>query len=73
MDAKQLGMMLKEVYDNAPRGRSVAMIHLFGIDHSNDILKAGIREVIEEAGIGSSFKAELSKGVNLADYVRRYK
>jgi len=73
MDAKELGLILKEAYDNAPRGKIVVMIHLFGIDYSKEILKAGIREVIEESGIGESFKAELNKGVNLADYVQRRK
>lgn len=73
MDAKQLGQILKEAYDDAPRGQRVIRIHLFGIDYSKEILKAGIREVVEESGIGESFKAELNKGVNLADYVQRRK
>lgn len=73
MDAEQLGSMLREAYDNAPRGKTVVTIHLFGIDYSKDIIRAGIREVVEKSGIGPSFKAELNKGVNLADYVQRFK
>lgn len=71
MNVVELGRKLKEVYEKAPRGEQIAFIHLFGIDYSQEIQDAGIREVIDEAGIKSSLKVELNKGVNLAKYVKR--
>lgn len=65
----ELGVKLKEMYDNAPRKEQVTMIHLFGVRYSEDIQKVGIREVIEAAGIHSTYRTELNKAVKLAKYV----
>jgi len=70
MEAKELGSILKGLYDNAKRGQQVTKIHLFGIKYSEEILKAGIRQVIIESGIRSTYATEVSKGVNLADWVK---
>ncbi len=45
------------------------MIHLFGINHSLEIRKYGVAEVIREAGIFSTYGTELGKGMKLAKYV----
>lgn len=71
MNLQELGAKLRDDYDNAPRGEQVAMIHLFGIDHSHDISAVGIREVVEQAGISQSYVVELNKGVKLSKYVQR--
>ncbi|WP_445438738.1 HTH-like domain-containing protein [Dyadobacter bucti] len=64
--------LLKEPH-NAPRGGQVVNIHLFGIDHAEDISAVGITDVIEAAGIASSLRVELNKGVNLSKFVQRRK
>jgi hypothetical protein len=69
MTLRELGKKLEEMYDTAPRGEQVTMIHLFGVKYHNEIKEYGIREVIEESGIRSTYKAELNKAVNLAKYV----
>lgn len=71
LTAQELGVLLKHSYDNALRGEQVVNIHLFGIDHSEAIAQAGIREVIEASGLPTSLKVELNKGVNLGKYVQR--
>ena len=37
MTLNELGTKLSEMYNNAPKGNSVAMIHLFGIKYANEI------------------------------------
>jgi len=72
LTAKELGILLKNSYDNAPRGEQMVYVHLFGIDHSEAIQAAGgIQVVITESGIKDSLKTELTKGVNLSKYVQR--
>ncbi len=70
MEAKELGSTLRDLYENAGRGKQVTKIHLFGIKYSNEILKAGIKDVIKESGINSTYATEVSKGINLADWVK---
>jgi len=65
------------MYENAPEGDKVAMIHLFGIRYSIEITKnnyvAG--EIIKNTKLKSgskmndSYQTEISKGVNLSKYV----
>lgn len=71
MNIKELGGKLKEMYINAPKGDSVAMIHLFGITYANEIINSEYskKEIITESGISESYITELSKGVKLAEYV----
>ena len=65
----ELGGILKDMYSNARKKEQVTMIHLFGVKYAEDILEVGIREVIEESGISSTYRTELNKAVNLARYV----
>ena len=37
MTLNELGTKLSEMYNNAPKGDSVAMIHLFGIKYADQI------------------------------------
>jgi hypothetical protein len=66
---KDLGNLLEEMYSNAPKKEQVTMIHLFGVKYADDIQKVGIREVVEQSGIHSTYRTELSKAVKLAKYV----
>jgi hypothetical protein len=70
MTVEQLGKKLKEMYDNAPRKEQVTWVHLFGIRYAEQIKEIGIREVIEQSGILSTYGAELSKAIRLAKYVK---
>lgn len=73
MNSKELGNILKEMYDNAPYKESVTMIHLFGIKYHEEINRIGIREVVEASGINISYTAEISKALRLAKYVKLIK
>ncbi|MBK8301666.1 MAG: hypothetical protein IPP39_14925 [Chitinophagaceae bacterium] len=57
------------MYSNAPKKEQVTMIHLFGVKYSEDIQKVGVREVIEQSKIHSTYRTELNKAVKLAKYV----
>ena len=70
MDQKKLGVKLKDMYDNAPIGEKVAMIHLFGIIYSKEIKLAGVKNIIDESGISSTYVTEVSKGMRLSKYVK---
>ena len=37
MTLRELGTKLSEMYNHAPKGDTVAMIHLFGIKYANEI------------------------------------
>lgn len=67
---KELGNILNEMYTNAQKKEQVTMIHLFGVKYGEDVQKVGIREVIEQSGIHSTYRTELSKAVKLAKYVQ---
>jgi 5-methylcytosine-specific restriction protein B len=77
MTLTNLANMLSQMYENAPDGEKVAMIHLFGIRYSKIIREnnyvAG--EIIKQtkltdgSQIRDSYFAEINKGVNLAKYV----
>lgn len=65
----ELGSILADMYTNAPNKEQVTMIHFFGVKYAEDIQKVGIREVIEQSGIHSTYRTELTKAVKLAKYV----
>ena len=59
------------MYDNAPDGDTVAMIHVFGIKYAEEIRISDTnpRQIAESSGIPASYVSEISKGVKLAKYV----
>jgi hypothetical protein len=59
------------MYNNAPKGDAVAMIHLFGIKFANEIKQSEYskKDIIKQSGISTSYLTELNKGVKLAKYV----
>ena len=71
MTLNELGLKLREMYENAPKGDAVAMIHLFGIKYAAEIKNCEYskKDIIEASGISSSYLTELTKGVKLSDYV----
>ena len=72
MTLKELGDMLCDMYQNAPHGDKVAMIHLFGVKYAEDIkaLDGSCKDIAKAAGIDDSYGTEISKGVRLAKYVK---
>jgi|TARA_B110000967_G_C18770338_1_gene502719 hypothetical protein len=71
MTLNELGTKLSEMYNDAPKGNAVAMIHLFGIKYANEIKESNYskKDIIEQSGISTSYLTELTKGVKLAEYV----
>ena len=71
MILNDLGAKLNEMYCNAQKGDSVAMIHLFGIKYSKEIMQSNYskKDIITQSGISTSYLTELTKGVKLANYV----
>lgn len=70
MNEKELGAILSQMYNDAARGEQVTMIHLFGVKYHKEIKLVGVKEVIREAGISSTYSTEVSKAMNLAKYVK---
>lgn len=66
-----LGNVLKEMYDTSPKGQQVSNIHTFAIFYAKIIeeKRIGKKEILHVAGLPESYQTELSKGINLADYV----
>ena len=69
--AEELGVILRKMYDNAPRKEQVTFIHLFGIKFAEEIKAEGIKAVVDISGIPSTYKTEVNKGVNLSKYVTK--
>ena len=71
MTKADLGLKLKEMYDNALDGEKVAMIHLFGIKYSAEIQESGasFQDISVGAGLSQSYGTEISKGAKLSKYV----
>lgn len=71
MTIQELGSKLSEMYHNAPKGDSVAMIHLFGVKYSKEIIQSKFskKDITKAARIHESYGTEINKGVKLAKYV----
>lgn len=69
MTIDELAKKLNKMYATAHKGERVTMIHLFGVRYSDEIKEVGVKNVIEQSGIRSSYHSEVSKGMRLAKYV----
>ena len=69
---KNLGQILRNMYDNAPHNERVVMIHLFGIKYGDIIENRNFKvaDIIREAGLYESYSREVFKGINLGKYVQ---
>jgi 5-methylcytosine-specific restriction protein B len=65
----ELGTILLDMYKNAPPGKQVTMVYLFGVKYHDDIVSYGVKNVVEAAGMRLSYITELTKSVKLAKYV----
>ena len=71
MTREELSAILSRMYDEAPRGKQVLAIHLFGIRHARDIAAAGAsaRAVVMGSTLANSYDTEVQKGMNLSRHV----
>ncbi|WP_042372131.1 HTH-like domain-containing protein [Bacteroides neonati] len=69
MMLNELGHKLKWMYEKAPKGEKVAMIHLFGIEYANEIKKYSIKDIVNAANMPKSYGTEVAKGVHLSRFV----
>ncbi|WP_295763239.1 hypothetical protein [uncultured Oscillibacter sp.] len=71
MTLNELSSALKEMYATASKGEQTTMIHLFGIRYSNEIQEADYspKDILQMAGLPSSYVTEINKGIRLAPYV----
>lgn len=71
MTTEELGLKLKDMYENAPKGNKVAYIHYFGIKFAEEINKNSLGEVVKYANISESYATEISKAISLADVLNQ--
>ncbi|CAH1546227.1 conserved hypothetical protein [Vibrio rotiferianus] len=64
--------VLRAMYQDAPRGEQVLMIHLFGIKFGEIIRtkNISISTLVNEARMSTNYVTELNKGIGLAKYVQ---
>lgn len=60
---------LKASYDAAPAGYKVVYIHLFAIRHAREIADMPLKDLLQRAGLKTSYATELQKGIRLAEFV----
>lgn len=70
MTLRDLATTLREMYENAPKGEQVTMIYLFGVKYHTEIKEFGVKQVIEQSAIHSTYHSELSKAIKLAKYLQ---
>lgn len=68
----ELGIKLKEMYDNPRKTGHKAAIHMFGFQYGEciDNNQYPISEIIKRAGLNDSYKTEVSVGINIYRSVR---
>lgn len=69
MTERELGLKLREMYETAPKNEKVTRIHLFGIKYHALIKEFSKKGIIREAGIPTTYEAEINKGIKLAMHV----
>ena len=71
MPEQELGRVLKEIYDSAPKGYKVLNVQFFGIKYAEAITKHEYRisKIVKASGLNKSYAGEIRKGIKLARYV----
>ena len=71
MTENQLGLILREMYKNAPQGEQVVNIHLFGVKYADTVIgnNCKITDIVRASGLNPSYATEVSKGIKLSKYV----
>ena len=71
MVTTDLAQTLRAAISRAPKGHKAVTIHMFGIDHADELHGIDLYELAREAGESENWGTEIGKGVKLAEYVRR--
>ncbi len=69
MTVGELASELRRSVTAAPPGDRVVRIHLFGIKRAAELDGVSLKELVEVAGIPSSYHTEIHKGMRLAAWV----
>lgn len=69
--AKDLGLILKKMYDSAEDKQQVVSIHMFAIKYGRTILEKNYKpsEIISFSGLNESYSSEITKGINIYKYL----
>ncbi len=72
MTETKISLILKEMYNKAPKNYQLAMIHIFAIYYADIINENKFSKdvILSIAGMHKSYKTELSKGIKLSKYVK---
>jgi hypothetical protein len=71
MTVMELGIILKDMYENAQKGDQVVKIHLFGIKYADEIRINSYtpKEILTSAHMQESYQVEINNGIKLSKYV----
>ena len=69
--AKDLGLILKKMYDSAGDKQQAVSIHMFGIKYGKIILEKDYKpsEIIKFSGLNESYASEVTKGINIYKFL----
>jgi len=70
MSELELGLKLKEMYDNA-QGKTNTFVLLFGIKYADEIKRnnLSVKEIVNSSGLPKSYIVPVNNGINLSKYV----
>ena len=67
----ELAALLRAMYDGAKRNETACQVHVCGIKYARELHECGcpLKESVQRSGISMGYLSEVSKGVELAQYV----
>lgn len=71
MDAAELAVALRVMYESAKRNEAACQVHLFGIRYAKELQASSetVKDIVKRSGINMGYVSEVSKGIKLAQYV----
>lgn len=68
-ETEKYALILKKMYDSAPKGYQMTFVHLFGIKYSKELKKIPLKQIALLATGRESLWVEIGKGMKLHGYV----
>lgn len=70
--AKDLGDILRKMYDTADNKQQVVSIHMFAVKYGKVIAEKDYKpaEIIKYSGLNESYSSEVTKGINIYKYLK---